>query len=864
MRLLERETHLASLADYADEARAGHGRLVLVAGEAGVGKSALVEQLERELPDARWLWGACDGLSTPRPLGPLLDLAAEAGGELAELCRAGAAREELFASLLRTVDQAGTLTVLVVEDVHWADDATLDLLRLLGRRIRDAAVLLLVTYRDDGLSADHPLRVALGELATKRTTRRLAVSPLSAAAVELLADGTGLEPAALHRLTGGNPFFLHEVLHGTAGELPVSARDAVLARLAGLGAEARGALEVAALIGIRVDPALLAEVTRAGHPVVDELLVCGVLVADGDRLRFRHELARMAVAQEVAPHRRTAGHRDILRAQLDRGCDDDAVLAFHAEGAADVARVLYHAPRAAARASRLGAHREATAQYERALRSASGSDARSVAELYDGLAYELSLTDRWQQSADARQAALTRWREVGDRLREGDDLRLLSRTMWRLCRGPESQEAAARALEVLEALGPSTELAWAYANLATTRMLNGGDDDATRLARRAQELAERLDLADVMSDALNTEGCVVANQGRPWIGLLDRALQIATRAGLQEQAGRAYANIYAALCADLRVTEAEHYFVDGLAYCDEHDIDTFGTCLRGERTSTLEKIGRWDEAARLCVRLLHRTGPSPVNRLNPLISLGRVRARRGEGDAWACLDEAAHAADDLGEASWTVLARAARAEARWLVGDEEAAAHEIALAAAAADRADPIERAMVAVWRRRITGCPDSHDGPAPEPFASILAGSHAEAARRWDDLGFPYEAALALVDSTDETLLREAVARFERLGAVAAARRARQRMRDLGIRSVPTGARETTRAHPAGLTRREREVLELICAGHTNDEISGRLFISVKTVDHHVSAVLGKLGVPTRRVAASEARRLGLVAARK
>ncbi|MGZ4445019.1 MAG: AAA family ATPase, partial [Nocardioidaceae bacterium] len=262
MRLLERETHLASLADYADEARAGHGRLVLVAGEAGVGKSALVEQLERELPDARWLWGACDGLSTPRPLGPLLDLAAEAGGELAELCRAGAAREELFASLLRTVDQAGTLTVLVVEDVHWADDATLDLLRLLGRRIRDAAVLLLVTYRDDGLSADHPLRVALGELATKRTTRRLAVSPLSAAAVELLADGTGLEPAALHRLTGGNPFFLHEVLHGTAGELPVSARDAVLARLAGLGAEARGALEVAALIGIRVDPALLAEVTQ--------------------------------------------------------------------------------------------------------------------------------------------------------------------------------------------------------------------------------------------------------------------------------------------------------------------------------------------------------------------------------------------------------------------------------------------------------------------------------------------------------------------------------------------------------------------------------------------------------------------------
>src|SRR5215472_16182163 len=189
MKLLEREPSLASLAGYAREARHGEGRLVLVAGEAGVGKSALVEQLQHGLPDARWSWGACDGLFTPRPLGPLFDLAAQLGGELEELCRAGAAREDLFRALLRQVSQPGTLSVVVIEDVHWADEATVDLLRFLGRRLRDAPALLIATYRDDGLAAGDPLRMALGDLATQRSTRRIDLAPLSAGAVRVLAEG---------------------------------------------------------------------------------------------------------------------------------------------------------------------------------------------------------------------------------------------------------------------------------------------------------------------------------------------------------------------------------------------------------------------------------------------------------------------------------------------------------------------------------------------------------------------------------------------------------------------------------------------------------------------------------------------------
>src|ERR1700722_12116117 len=194
MKLLERQRSLAELAQFAAEARDGAGRLVLIAGDAGIGKSAVVEQFQRDLPDARWSWGACDGLFTPRPLGPLFDLADQLGGELDELCRADADREQLFGALLRQISEPETLDVVVVEDAHWADEATIDLLRFLGRRLRDRPALLIVTYRDERAGATPARRVALGALAGMRTTRRVLLEPLSPAGVAELAAGSGLDP----------------------------------------------------------------------------------------------------------------------------------------------------------------------------------------------------------------------------------------------------------------------------------------------------------------------------------------------------------------------------------------------------------------------------------------------------------------------------------------------------------------------------------------------------------------------------------------------------------------------------------------------------------------------------------------------
>ncbi len=396
--LLERETQLAALASYAGEARKAQGRLVLVAGEAGVGKSALAEQLQRNLPSASWYWGACDGLFTPRPLGPLFDIAAKLGGELLELCRADAPREDLFSALLRQVSEPDVLRVVVVEDIHWADEATIDLLRFLGRRIRDATVLLIVTYRDDGLAPGDPLQVALGDLATQRSVRRVSLGPLSAGAVQVMAGGSEREAASLRELTGGNPFYLSQVIAAGMDEIPASARDAVLARTARLDGRARAVLDAAALIGTRLEYSLLESVTDCPPSAVDELLAAGLLTGDGAGLRFRHEIARLAVQEAVPAHRRGLIHARILDALRASGGDDDARMAFHAEGAGDGPAVLTYAPAAAQRAAELGAHREAAAQYERALRFSGEAGAEAAARLYDAFGYEASLLDRMEDA----------------------------------------------------------------------------------------------------------------------------------------------------------------------------------------------------------------------------------------------------------------------------------------------------------------------------------------------------------------------------------------------------------------------------------------------------------------------------------
>jgi DNA-binding CsgD family transcriptional regulator/tetratricopeptide (TPR) repeat protein len=861
MTLVERESPLAALAGYAEQARTGAGRLVFVVGEAGVGKSALIEQFEREHSGARWFWGACDGLFTPRPLAPLFDLADQLGGDLLELCRTGADRDELFRNLLRQLTEPpAELTVVVIEDIHWADEATLDLLRFLGRRIRTKPVLLVATYRDEGLAQSDPLRRGLGELVIQGVSSRVELAPLSLDAVRALAEPSGSPADELYRLTGGNPFYVTEVLRTGTGEIPSTTRDLILSRAARLDADCRHALEVAALIGSRIDVELLETVSGLPVRIVDDLLASGLLIGDGTRVRFRHEIARLAVEQSVPAYRRVAVHARILAALLVAGCDDDARLAFHAEGAQDGPAVSRHAHRAAVRAAEVFSHSEAVAQYQRALRFGATLEPAAVARLYDDLFVELALVDRWTEAADVGERALELWRAVGDRLREGDANRRLAKALWRLCRGREAVAATEQARAILEPLGPSVELAWAYSMLAGERMSEGRIDDAIAMARQAQTIALALGAFDVQSNALNTEGYAVAVTGGDWLTPLHQALEVAIEHGCEEQAGRAFTNLYELHWSHLRFAAGQRYFVEGIAYSDLHDMGTYVRCLRGSHALVLMRTGDWPQAEAIGRDLLEHCEPLSINRIYPLLCLGTIGVRRGETKATVLLDELVVAADNVGAPEYVVVARLARAEAYWLEHNTELARREVELADDVAAGCDNGLRGAVAGWLRRV-GSKRPARGEIVEPYRSEVAGDWRRAAELWTDLGCSYDAALVLLGADDETALRQALAAFDELGAAPAARVTRQKMRRLGIRSIPTGRRASTRAHPLGLTQREREVLELICDGFTNGEIAAELVLSTRTIDHHVSAILTKLGTPTRNAAAAHAVQLGLVA---
>ncbi len=596
MELLERESFLGTLAEYAREARQGDGRLILVSGESGIGKTALLEAFQQQLKGVRWLWGACDGLLTPRPLGPLFDIGSQLDGELATLCRQGAPRDQLFAAFLAEIGSPATFTVAVMEDVHWADEATIDLLNFLGRRLSRRNALVLVTYRDSEVGADHPLRIVLGDLATQRATRRMRLPPLSEKAVRLLADQRDIDAAELHRVTGGNPFYVREMLEAGWPSVPPTVRDAVGARLARCSPGAREIVETAAVIGARVQPALLASVHPDADSPADQCLQTGILIPDGADLRFRHELVRMAVDAGIPPHRKTELHIRLLAALEAAGDADPALLAHHAEGAADSAAVLRHAPVAAKRSSELGAHREAAAQYARALRFAGDAGSAVLAPLYEGIATEFSLLDRWEDAEPAMRTAVDLRRALGDVRNVGADLCFISTTLWRLCRGEESEGAADEAVRVLSDVPPGRELAWAYASRSVSYIGEGHFDEGLELMLRARELAEQLGDLELTSFALNAIGLAEVYADRDGLADIEEALRVALDANLHEAAGRAYSSLQEAFASMHRFADSERYFTEGMAYCDGRELGVFALCLRGWREQVLMLMGQWDEA----------------------------------------------------------------------------------------------------------------------------------------------------------------------------------------------------------------------------------------------------------------------------
>src|SRR5829696_160499 len=357
-RLLERDAELGRLRDALGRAGRGRGSVVLVSGEAGIGKTALVRAFaDAARAQARVLTGVCDDLGTPRTLGPFRDMARAGGGPLVAAADAGAERDAVFDAVHREL--AARPTVLLVEDLHWADDATLDVVRWLAWRIAELPSLLVVTYRDD-LAADAPMWRVLGALA-RQDALRLELRPLSAAAVRELAGAAGADPGAVLGATGGNPFFVTEVLANPDVAVPATVRDAVLARLDGLGEATRRCLELLSVVPGRAERWLAERLLGDATAALDEAERRGVLEADPAAVWFRHELARRAIEQELSASARVACHRRVLAALAERSGVELSRLAHHAAQAGEPEQVARHGLAAAREAAAAGAFSEALA-----------------------------------------------------------------------------------------------------------------------------------------------------------------------------------------------------------------------------------------------------------------------------------------------------------------------------------------------------------------------------------------------------------------------------------------------------------------------------------------------------------------------
>ncbi len=428
------------------------------------------------------------------------------------------------------------------------------------------------------------------------------------------------------------------------------------------------------------------------------------------------------------------------------------------------------------------------------------------AALFEHRSYECYLTDQVEEALQARREALGIWKQLGKKRRQGDNLRWMSRLTWFLGRTTEAEGFGIEAVTILESLPPGPELAMAYSNRAQLHMLADEKQQAVLWGSRAIELAEKLGATETLVHALNNVGSaelLVRNeQGRI---KLEESLRLALANNFQDHAARAFTNLASLTVRDRKSRLAMRYLEDGIAYTTEHDLDSYKLYMTAWRARAHFEQGDWDSAADDAALVLEHYRVPAITKISALAVLGHVRVRRSDPDAARLLDEAHELAMQTGELQRIAPVASARAEFAWLKGD------------------------------------------------ALQMSGDWRRAAEAWKEIGCPYEEAMALADA-DEAGQRAALEIFERLGARPAAEKLRRALRATGLRGLPRGPRPSTKQNPAGLTHRQMEVLALMVEGLSNAEIAERLFISPKTVDHHVSAILAKLDARTRVEAVSVA----------
>ncbi len=864
--LLERDAELGRLTESQHRAGAGSGEVVLVIGEAGIGKTALVQEFIDSASDGKVLWGQCDDLLTPRPLGPIHDMGREIGGTIGQALKDGFDRSGVFEVVMDELQSPPRPTLFVVEDVHWADEATIDLLTSLGRRIAGLPTVMILTYRPEEVAPGHPLIPMLAAMPPGAVTRQ-ELSPLSEMAVDRLthaADGS-IDAGVAFQLTAGNPFYVTEILAAGGWEpdqIPSSVAHVVTTRLGRLSEETRRVAELVSVVPSRVDLELLEACEPSWSEALESAEEIGLVTLGAKTVSYRHELARRAVEAKMPELRRRAMHRRVLDGLMEVGDPEPATVVHHATRAGDDGLLAEWGPRAARAAARAEAHREALAHYERTAAVADLIEEADRASIFEQLASESLNAGRHGQALDAINRALSLHESRSEDLARARALIARSWIHWVEAHREQAYADSEEALRLLEHLEEGPVHALGQAHMARISMLDWRLHDALEIGQQAIRLAERFDQPSVLANALNTVGTSkLLHEEDEGEHYLERSMEVAERASSEQDvdlsrfAGsaipHAHINLATTAIEARRYSRARQAISEGLAYARDSERIGHVDYLDATRARLLMETGELDEAVRLGDMVLSRSRQLGVSAVPAAYAAGRASVRMGASSAERYLDRARGVAERSGELQRTARVLFAGAELAWYRDDMgDLVDHLSEVLTEATGLGFPWIAGEAALWLRRAGLQPE--ESPNAEPFRLMLEGSFIEAAALWAEIGCPYEQAECLTETGEPSSMIEGLMLLDALGAVPLARLTRSRLRRMGVKGVPRGPRPATRENPFGLTPRQMEVLALVADGLTNTEIAERLYLSVRTVDHHVSAILTQLGVDSREKAAA------------
>ena len=864
MELIERDEYLIQLQKQFEKTQAGEGHCIFVSGEAGIGKTTLIKAFCKELTkESRIYHGTCDALFTPRPLAPLYDIAMQFPVDLQPHNWDIADRTGLFSLFFHELRFQKETCVIVFEDIHWADEATLDFIKFLARRISQLKCLFILTYRDYEIHTRHPLRNVLGQL-NPDSFIRIQLKPLSRQAVERLATEKGYNGEDVYSITGGNPFYVSEILASYSQGVPDNIKDSILSVYNRLDEKTKQVWEILSVspTGFRIE--YLEKMEPLYAAVIERGLELKILILEQDRLFFKHELYRRTIEVSLSPFVRVALNKKILDLLKDSFVQNHEIeqIIHHAKNANEYDLVVQYAPAAARLAVLAGAHIEASRLYLSAIEYYQGHDQDILIEMYESYAYECYLTNQIKEAIIYTGKSLTLWNKRNEKEKIGNSMRFLSRLWWFDGNRKKAESFGAQAIEVLDTQPSSRARAMAYSNMSQLMMLSDQPEECIFWGEKAIAMAKELSDDEILCHALNNVGDVqirIESSKQQGILLLQQSLEIALKNSYHEHVARAYTNLGHNGLLIKNYDFARKYLDEGIQYCEERNLDSWTTYMLSSRARLYLDTGNWNEAYRIADNLNKNADQSGVVKIGVLLILATVKMRRAEDGALAFLLEAKAKALETMELQRIIPAVVALLEYEWLTGQSIIEQETLGRTITMIEKMGNVyENSLFAFWMQQVR----KQKIPLREEYAAYDLHNEVtarEAAVFWQKSGCPYEQALALFEGNEDDK-RKAITLVQQLGADAVFEKLKSEMRNSGIKSIPRGIRKTTRSNEALLTSRELEILQLIKENLQNKEIAAKLFISAKTVDHHISSILFKLDVNTRVKAVNEAVRRKLI----